>query len=326
MIRALHLGDLLCAVPALRSMRAGWPGTHIALIGLPEGRDLAGRFSQYIDEYIAFPGFPGIPERDFDAARYRKFRQQMRARRFDLAVQLHGSGRVINVFAQDLGARRLAGFYPAGSPRPEGCFVEYPEGLSEVARLLAVPRALGLPHDDGALEFPLSEGDCEEALRLSRANGLEAGAYVVVHPGSRSADRRWDASSFARVGDELAARGLRVVLTGTRAEMPLARSVQQAMRAPVVNLAGRSSLGGMAALLGRARLLVANDTGVSHVASALRVPSVVVFTGSDPARWAPSDSWLHRAVGAGRPQPATPRASVGVEDVLIEAMALLRAA
>lgn len=326
MIRALHLGDLLCAVPALRAMRAGWPEAHIALVGLPEGRDLVDRFSRYLDEHISFPGFPGIPERDFDAARYRKFRQQMRSRPFDLAVQLHGNGRVINVFARDLGARRLAGFYPAGSPQPEGCFVEYPEDATEVARLLALTRALGLPGDDETLEFPLTDADCEEALRLSRGHRLEAGQYVVVHPGSRSPDRRWDPSSFARVGDELAGRGLRVVLTGTRAEVPLARSVQQAMRAPVVNLAGRSSLGGMAALLARARLLVANDTGVSHVASALHVPSVVVFTGSDPGRWAPSDGWLHRAVGAGRPRPSSPRASVAVEDVLVEAMALLRAA
>jgi ADP-heptose:LPS heptosyltransferase len=61
----------------------------------------------------------------------------------------------------------------------------------------------------------------------------------------------------------------------------------------------------LAALIERARVLVCNDTGVSHLADALDVPSVVVFTGSDPARWAPSRPERHRVVRGVRVETAS---------------------
>src|SRR5690606_14965960 len=98
-------------------------------------------------------------------------------------------------------------------------------------------------------------------------------------------------------GDLVAATGLRVVLTGTIGERPVAGAVAQAMSAPVIDLCGTTSIGTLAAVFARARLVVSNDTGAAHVAAAVGTPSVVVFPAhGDPDRWAPLDRDLHARV------------------------------
>jgi ADP-heptose:LPS heptosyltransferase len=87
------------------------------------------------------------------------------------------------------------------------------------------------------------------------------------------------------------------------------------MQAPAVDLAGRTSLGLLAALVARSALVVCNDTGVSHMAAAARTPSVVISPVSDPRRWGPLDRRLHRVVDA--------RAGASVADVWESVEAIL---
>jgi ADP-heptose:LPS heptosyltransferase len=124
---------------------------------------------------------------------------------------------------------------------------------------------------------------------------------VCIHPGAGQPARRWPAEQFAAVADALAGRGFRVVLTGTADEAGLTQAVAAKSARRPIDMAGRTSLGALGVLLSRARLVVCNDTGVSHLAAALRVPSVVIFTrtflsGPTPGRWAPLDRELHRVV------------------------------
>jgi ADP-heptose:LPS heptosyltransferase len=100
------------------------------------------------------------------------------------------------------------------------------------------------------------------------------------------------------VADALSGFGMPIVLTGNTAESALTRRIAKLMKKRPVDLAGRIGLGALGVLLSNARLLICNDTGISHIAAALHVPSVVIFTNSDPDRWAPLDRDLHRAVSA----------------------------
>ncbi|MGE0135714.1 MAG: glycosyltransferase family 9 protein [Dehalococcoidia bacterium] len=301
-VRALPgLGDLLCLVPALRAMRAAWPGAHIALVGLaPEARGFVERFSAYLDGLIEFPGFPGVPERPFEAGRTAAFLVEMQGLRSDVALQLHGNGLSTNAFTLLLGARRTAGFYPPGLAAPGADFVPYPTDVAEPLRHLQALAPLGVgPAGEAALEWPVTDRDRVEFEAAGEVAGLAPGSLAVVHAGAQDPRRRWPAERFAVVADYLAGRGVMPVLTGTTAEGETVAAVSRGMRGAHLDACGRLTLGALGVLLTRARLVVTNDTGVSHLAAAVRAPSVVVFSASDRRRWAPLDSSLHRAVGAG---------------------------
>ncbi len=310
-LRALPgLGDFLCAVPALRALRGGMPKAHIALIGLAETRHLVERFSNYVDELIEFPGFPGLEDRAPVIGEIPSFLARMQERRFDLALQMHGSGIVTNTLTVLLGACHSAGFHLPNRYCPDPYrYIPYPSHEPEIWRNLRLIESLGIPLQGDGSEFPIRDGDFAELAGLHPSLDALPRNYVCVHAGASRADRRWSPDSFSAVADGLAARGFQIVLTGSKTETGLANAVARAMHAPSVNLAGRTSLGAVAALLSRARLVICNDTGISHLAAALRVPSVVVFTTSDLARWAPLDRVMHRVVG--RPAPIATREHCG---------------
>lgn len=289
--RALMLGDLLCAVPALRALRAALPRAEITLIGLPWAQALAERLTQ-VDRFAAFTGHPGLPERDCDRAALPGFIAGMRRRAFDLLIQMHGDGRVTNPLLARFGALRLAGFYrhDAAQARPAwGCV--WPDSGHEIERLLALTDSLGIARRGRHLEFPLRDADRTALARLSPA--LHAQPYACIHAGAQLASRRWPAPRFAAVADALARRGLLPVLTGSAGEAALVRNVATQMRERALDLCGRTSLWTLGALVERARLVVCNDTGVSHVAAALGTPSVVVSSGAEAPRWAPLDRRRH---------------------------------
>ncbi len=295
--RALKLGDMLCATPALRALRRGLPAAEIILIGLPWAREFVERHRGLLDGFREFPGWPGLPERAPDLDAIPKFFDAMRAECFDLAIQLHGSGAVSNGVVSRLGARRTAGFYEPGVARHDPrFFLPYPNRGLELRRLLSLVEHLGFASRGEALEFPLDEKDRRAARRLLAARGVDPNAFACVHAGASVPERRWPVERFAAAADVLADRGLPVVLTGSAGEAGLAFAIRREMRNPAVNLAGETPLGTLGAVLERAALLLCNDTGVSHIAAALKTPSVVISTGENPARWAPPDGRRHRVL------------------------------
>jgi len=295
--RALKLGDMLCATPALRALREGLPEAEVVLVGLPWAREFVDRHRGLLDGFREFPGWPGLPEREPDHQAIPGFLDSIRAERFDLAIQLHGSGAVSNEVVARFGARWTAGFYEPGAECPDPrFFLPYPNRGLELRRLLSLMEHLGFASRGEALEFPLRDEDRRAALGILAARGLERTAFACVHGGASVPERRWPVERFAAAADALADRGLAVVLTGSDGEADLTAAIRRTMRNPAVDLAGETPLGTLGALLERSALLLCNDTGVSHVADALNTPSVVISTGENPARWAPPDDRLHRVL------------------------------
>jgi ADP-heptose:LPS heptosyltransferase len=122
-----------------------------------------------------------------------------------------------------------------------------------------------------------------------------------------------------------------VLLTGGSAERDLAEEVRRAAGLPPDSvLAGRTDLEQLAAVVAGARLLVSGDTGVAHLATAYRTPSVVLFGPVSPARWGPPATGPHVALWRGRGEGDpwgeridTALAAISVEEVVSVARQLL---
>lgn len=295
--RALQLGDLLCSVPAFRALRRQFPHAHITYIGLPWARTFVERYRCYIDSFLEFPGYPGLPEIPPDIGRIPGFFAAAQHEKFDLAVQMHGSGSYVNSIVQLLGAKTSAGFYLKNEYCPDhDTFLQYPENESEIWQQLRLLQYLGVRLQGDHLEFPLLPQDTDEYAAIDPHCRPKTKDYVVIHPGARFLSRRWSVERFAHVADTLAESGYEIVLTGSKDETDLVRTAAACMKSPACNLAGKTTLGSLSYLLKGAKLLICNDTGVSHLAAALDVPSVVLVLGSDPDRWAPLDSSRHKAL------------------------------
>ncbi|MEP9383797.1 glycosyltransferase family 9 protein [Nocardioides sp. KR10-350] len=294
--RAIGLGDLLTGVPALRALRRALPRHELTLAAPGAQRplvDLVGAVDRLLPtEELAPPAWSGPPP--------------------DVAVDLHGNGEASRSLLTALAPQRLVAYGVPGGPPWDPAEHE----RARWCRLVADAFGVAGEPDDVALAPPATP---------SRAPGA-----VVVHPGAASGSRRWPAERFAAVAARLGAAGHRVVVTGSPAEARLADDVRRLAGLPAdALLAGRTDLADLAALVAGARLVVSGDTGIAHLASAYRTPSVLLFGPTPPARWGPPPG-PHRVVwhgtGAGDPHADTTDPalmSVTVDEVLAAACGVL---
>lgn len=293
--RALQLGDMLCSVPAFRSLRKAFPHAKISILGMPWMKSFATRFNHYIDEFIWFPGYPGLPEQPLDPPATASFIASVIERKFDLAIQMQGNGSVINPLIELFGAKHIAGFCTKGHYCPPSpFFINYPEGIAEIHRHLKLMEVIGAEKDGDYLEFPISEEDFQQFENCFF--DVEEGKYICIHAGSRGAWRQWPTEYFAKVADQCFDKGYAIVLTGTADELPIVEQVASHMINEPIIAAGKTSLGAMAVLLQRSAGLVSNCTGVSHIASALEIKSVIISMDGEPERWSPLNTCLHTTI------------------------------
>jgi len=215
-----------------------------------------------------------------------------------LLLQMQGNGTIVNDLLLGLNAKFVAGFYNNESYVDDELFIPYPDYGSEILRHLKLIEHLGIPSCGTYLEFPIEPTDVQEAKNLYQP--LFERRYVIIHPGSRGAWRQWPPQFFAALGDHCIESGFSIVVTGTSEEREITRELIKCMHHPVIDLTGKTSLGSVAALIENAFLLLANCTGVSHIAAALKTPSVIVSMDGEPERWSPLDSALHHVIDCSR--------------------------
>ena len=294
-IRLGAVGDVVRALPAVRRLRRRFPALHIAWIAEDLARPLLEGHPD-LDAVVRFP------RRELRAARFRPaaFRASLRdlrgtlhAGRYTVAIDLQASLKS-GLVALLSGARRRIGFAPGFSREASFLFATewirpVSSRLNRVDRNLAVAAALGAA--DGPVEAFLPETPEEAEAAGALASALRAGArpLVVASPGTsrRQAYKMWPVGHWSRLSVLLkGATGAAMTIAWGPGEEPLAAAVARAA-AGCATVLPATSLRQLAALLRRADLCVAADTGPMHLAWAAGCPVVALFGPTDPRLNAP---------------------------------------
>jgi ADP-heptose:LPS heptosyltransferase len=277
-------GDVLITGPAIRALAS--TADRVDLLVSPVGRAAAGLLPK-VDEILTFDApWTGYQPADFDNAAFRAITGRLRRRRYTRAViftSFHQSPLPMALLA------RLARI-----PFVAGTSVDYPGSLLDIrhqrpaghevdaALDLAVAAGGKLPAgDDGRLQIrcmPVDSGLIRNTLPAD-------GRYIVVHPGASVPARSLTAEHAAAIVAALSGAGWPVVVTGGPADGELTR---HAAGTAGLNLAGRTDLPGLAAVLAGAACVVVGNTGPAHLAAAVGTPVVSLFSPVVPAeRWRP---------------------------------------
>jgi len=271
-IKPSAVGDIVHALPVLPRLRRLWPDARITWMATPGCAGLV-QNHPLVDEVILFQ------RKRLARGWYNPFAlldlagmvHELRLRRFDLVIDLQGLLRSASV-AMASGAPRRVGFSNAreGAPLFYTDLVDCSMELDHaVERYLKVTAALGCA--DGIIEFPFAVD--EDDRRFIRELIPPGTRYAVLAPGTNWATKRWPVERFAALVEPLRERfGLETVVAGAAADRPLTARISARF-----DLTGKTTLRQAVALLERAELVVANDTGPMHIAAALGRPLVAPY-------------------------------------------------
>jgi heptosyltransferase-2 len=331
------VGDAVMTVPALRELRRVLPRARITLATRAWARDIF-EGADFIDDLLTIEGARGV----------RPFFRQVKdwhARRFDLAVLLPNSMEsALVAFAARAPVRVGYATESRGeflthaleTPAWRGARHEVFYYLHIIAGLeRALTGSSEIESRAPRFELEVSDARKAHALALLESRGADATRpLVAVCPGStNSRAKRWHADRYAALADLLIEEaGATVLLVGAREESDVTKEVLAKMRRRAVVLTGETTLAETTAILSVADLLVTNDTGPAHLASALGRPTLVIFGPTNPLTTRP---FSPTAEVVRRPPDCAPcmlrdcpidhrcMTAIGVEEVFARAVALL---
>lgn len=277
-------GETLFMTPALRALREASPQARLSVLGVPTCQEVLANHP-VPQEFITYDE-RGL-HRSWSAKR--SLVDYIRTKQFDTAIILRRS------------VSRTLLLKCAGIPRRIG-FANWKSGWLLTDRI-ALPTA-GIHKADtyapllaswgvsgrlGPYEYYPSESERAWAsMWLGEHELLGAQRLVVLHPGANWEHKRWMVERFAELGNRLVTRkSCAVLMTGGPDDEPIVNEITRRLQVPVTRVVGQTTFRQLAALLERAHLCVAADTGVLHVASALGRPIVALYGPTSPALTGP---------------------------------------
>jgi lipopolysaccharide heptosyltransferase II len=283
-VRLRSIGDTVLATPTLHALRRFLPDARLDVLLEDWVAPLLDGFWE-VDNVITV-------ERKSTASRARVARL-LRSTRYDVAYNLHG-GTTATFLTRATGARHRVGYadyrysrlYNHAAPHPYALWGR--EQVHSVEQQLALAGWTGVPVTDlpPTRLYVTPEASSSISAKLLAAGIDLAVPLALIHPAAAFDTKQWATENFARITEELHEHGLTSVAVSAPNEAGVVAALQQNSAAPVTSFTDLS-LPEVTALAARARLFVGNDSGIAHIAAAVRCPSVVIFGSSNVTHWSP---------------------------------------
>lgn len=298
-LRAGALGDFMVTLPAFDALRATYPSAEIVLLGRPWQKEFLTKGRTPVDRVIVVPHIKGVRVEPEDVTENKQdseaFFQSMQAEAFDLVLNFQGNGLSANPFIKRLHARLTAGpiAHADVADKPDR-FFEYYYYQSEVMRYLDTVALVGAHPTVLEPCVQVLEQDNKEVKELLWL--LQDKPFVVLHPIAMDLRRMWPLENYAPLVTELKNRHVEIVFTGSAADRPVVDQLMHDIKEPVINACGQFSVGGTAALLSKAALVIAVDTGPLHLARAVQAPTVGLHWAPNLINWGAVTRIIHKPV------------------------------
>src|SRR6266487_1960513 len=320
-IRLDLIGDLVLSLTLAHALKRTYPGAEIDLLAIPASAPIATSEPDLSMVITYNPNIWRRPQALLKPQNWREIRalrSRLRARQYDLAVSVSGSWAVL--LAVLSGAPRRVGFARESYPgfitdNVAGRHWRPGDQSHEVDYCLELAQAAGasIRPDDRIPHLSVAPTARQEVEQLLLLHGMRPGQRVIACDVSSNngQSKRWPVPYWARLIDRLMCEdGDCVVLTGASGDLPLIELILRRAHEQPLNLAGKTSLPQLAALLQRADLLVTGDSGPMHIAAAVGTPLIAIHGPTDPAHSGPispeatvlrSDIWCSPCYNATSP-------------------------
>lgn len=301
-VRMDKIGDLVLSTPVIKAVRDAYPDSHITLLVRPYARQIV-EGNPYLNEVMTY-------DKATDGKGLLKdilFAMKLRKKKFELALVLHPKNRThIMVFLAGIPERigynkKLGWLLTKKIPHIKQYGLKH-----EIDYTLDLVRYIGIDPKNRALYVPINKISEQKIKGIFAKNGiLENNKVITIHPGSSCPSKRWNFKHFAKVADRLAeSRSAKIVIIAGPSDKVLGDRMSGSMKAPHLNLSGKTTVADLASILKRSALFISNDSGPVHIACATGTPTISIFGRNDrglsPERWKPigeHDLALHKDIG-----------------------------
>lgn len=299
-VKISSLGDILHSFHTVSLLKKYCPESEIDWL-VNSAHQEAVAYCPYVSKTILFPRKELGKISTFPSTALSLIKE-LRKKRYDLVIDLQGLLRSA-FFSWTANSPIVAGFAKPKeflatffyNRRIKICGAKNMHVIEKNIRL--VSQLLDVPFEIPEISVPVHIVHSESAKKKLSDKGISDGCgYFCIAPGTRWPSKQWPPEFFAKVANWIIKKNpdIKVVILGSQAEIPLAKTIEQIISPFVpVNMCGLTGIGEIFEIIRNASLLIANDSGPVHIASALGVPTIAMFGPTDPIRSGPYGK-IHR--------------------------------